>query len=96
MSYAWGTPAPGTVVTGTSPTALPYRVLTVADKTGPTDRHSTVARPRPGRAVLVCRCGTVLDLADMHRPRRHPVRMRNGTRIDPIRCRRCAARTPTP
>jgi hypothetical protein len=32
----------------------------------------TVNPPRPGRAVLACRCGAMLDFADMCRPQRHP------------------------
>lgn len=92
MSYAWATMAVGTVVNHTSPTAMPYRVVTIPAATSPTDpegtvHHRTVVRPRAGRAVLACRCGTVLDLADMHRPRRHPLRQRSGIGIDPIRCR---------
>lgn len=49
---------------------------------------------RQGIAVLACRCGAMLDFADMHRPRRHPIRMHSGIRIDPICCRWCAQRTP--
>ncbi len=54
----------------------------------------TITPPRPGRAVLACRCGAMLDFADMCRPQRHPHRIRNGAPIDPIQCRRCAGRTP--
>lgn len=48
--------------------------------------------PLPGAMVLACRCGTVLDLAEMmHRVRcgNAPGTPRSGFRIEPIRCRRC-------
>lgn len=46
--------------------------------------------PPPGRAVLTCRCGVMLDLDDMHRPDRRPDRTRSAMRIDLILCARCA------
>jgi hypothetical protein len=51
---------------------------------------SSLAPPPPGRAVLACRCGVMLDLDDMHRPARRPDRNRSGVRIEPICCARCA------
>ncbi|MGH8918801.1 MAG: hypothetical protein ACRD0H_10805 [Actinomycetes bacterium] len=57
------------------------------------DRHRTrrtLARPGAGHAVLACRCGTVLDLADLHRMH-CPPGPRSGFCIEPIGCRTCAA-----
>jgi hypothetical protein len=51
---------------------------------------TALAPPPPGRAVLACRCGVMLDLNDMHRPDRRPDRNRSGIRIEPIYCARCA------
>jgi hypothetical protein len=56
------------------------------------DLGSAAARapPPPGRAVLACRCGVMLDLNDMHRPDRRADRNSSGIRIEPICCARCA------
>jgi hypothetical protein len=51
---------------------------------------TALAPPPPGRAVLACRCGDMLDLNDMHRPGRRPDRDRSGIRIEPICCAQCA------
>lgn len=45
--------------------------------------------PAPGVAVMACRCGAVLDLADMHRPPR-PGNTGAAPLIDPITCEECA------
>jgi hypothetical protein len=42
--------------------------------------------PPPGRAVLACRCGVMLDLDDMRRPARQRDRTRSGAPIEPICC----------
>jgi hypothetical protein len=52
--------------------------------------NAVLAPPPPGRAVLACRCGAMLDLNDMHRPGRRPDRTRSGILIEPICCARCA------
>lgn len=51
-----------------------------------------IVPPPPGRMVLACRCGAMLDLAELHRQRSggDPDSPRSGFRIDPIRCRACA------
>lgn len=50
--------------------------------------------PPPGRAVLACRCGRMLDFADMHRsPQRFGHTQRAGNVIEPILCSHCAYRT---
>jgi hypothetical protein len=54
-----------------------------------------LAPPPPGRAVLACRCGVMLDLDEMHRPDRGPDRAGTGVRIDPISCARCARESTT-
>lgn len=55
------------------------------------DATAHVVAPPPGRAVLACRCGRMLDLVDMHRPPQRDVPGgRAGTAIDPILCARCA------
>lgn len=55
------------------------------------DAAAQVVAPPPGRAVLACRCGRMLDLVDMHRPpQRDGPGKRAGTAIDPILCARCA------
>jgi hypothetical protein len=48
--------------------------------------------PPPGRAVLACRCGVMLDLDDMRRPTRQWDRTPSGAPIEPICCARCARR----
>lgn len=49
--------------------------------------------PPPGRAVLGCRCGQVLDLADLRTlPQRYGPHQRAGTAIPPVMCPRCARR----
>jgi hypothetical protein len=45
--------------------------------------------PVPGVAVLACRCGQVLAMAEMHRPARAATPA-SGPTVEPIRCRRCA------
>lgn len=80
MSHRW--PAVNTSIRRTAPTAS-QRPLNIASVTGLTP-------PPPGRAVLACRCGTMLDLDDMHRPDCLPDRARSDMRIDPISCARCA------
>lgn len=47
-----------------------------------------IAPPKPGVAVLACRCGKVLDLADMHR---EPRLQGHSTPVRPIVCVDCAA-----
>jgi hypothetical protein len=54
---------------------------------------AAVMPPQRGRAVLACRCGQVLDLADMCRvPQRNRPAERSGTAILPIMCAQCARR----
>lgn len=54
---------------------------------------TALAPPPPGRAVLACRCGVMLDLNDMRRPARRSDSNRSGMRIEPICCARCARDT---
>lgn len=64
-----------------------------SDERMPVNRPRTAlrcVRPGAGRAVLACRCGTVLDLADLCRPPR-PTGPHAGFRIAPIGCRACMA-----
>jgi hypothetical protein len=68
----------------------------VSSYPAPPKGRGAVTSPCTGRAVLACRCGAMLDLADMCRPRRHPHRIRNGIAIDPIQCGRCAGLVPPP
>ena len=60
-------------------------------RAGPATAEGRITPPAPGTAVLACRCGAVLSLPDMHRPRagaRPPAR--SGPTVEPIRCRSCA------
>ena len=52
-----------------------------------------VVPPLPGRSVLACGCGVMLDLADLRRPRQPRESQQaagHGIRIEPICCQRCA------
>lgn len=52
----------------------------------PAEPEHAVEPPAPGIAVLACRCGAVLDAADMRRRRgRHP----GGQPIAAIVCKEC-------
>lgn len=50
-----------------------------------------IRTPPPSRMVLACRCGRMLDLADMHRlQHRDRPEQRAGALIEPITCATCA------
>lgn len=65
-----------------------------SDEIGPRDLYPmAVLAPEPGRAVMRCRCGEMLNLADMRRlePPRSPSGWPIGAVIRPIVCRSCAS-----
>ncbi len=80
MSYRW--PAVGASSRRAAPTTMDC-IPNLAPA-------AVLAPPPPGRAVLACRCGVMLDLDDMRRPTRRLDRTRSAVRIDPICCARCA------
>jgi hypothetical protein len=59
--------------------------MTTIDTEGQPPRTVEITAPRPGVAVLACRCGRVLSLADLH-----TLRFFGGPKIAPIVCRDCA------
>ena len=55
------------------------------------ERPARIPVPSPGNAVLACRCGQMLGLADMHRPvRPWPRASGHHAVIEPVCCRGCA------
>lgn len=65
------------------PASLPARRAATA----PADDPLMDVVPPPGRALLACHCGRVLDATDMHRQRsRHP----GAPPIPRITCKDCA------
>jgi hypothetical protein len=59
--------------------------MTTIDTDGQPPRTVEITAPRPGVAVLACRCGTVLSLTEPH-----TLRYFTGPKITPIVCRHCA------
>jgi len=61
------------------------------DRDEPVTRPDHLVPPEPGRAVLACRCGAVLDLTDLHRPAYPTVRSPGAAAvIARICCTTCA------